>query len=212
MKKKYADVDMVINIAKAIAAGALAAVEAFAAAGNPILGAVFAAIVAATTAAEVASIVAQRNAIKNASVSSSGGGSSLQSGTRTISDGFAEGGYTGDGGKYEAAGVVHRGEWVAPKWMVRQNPITFANLEHYRRSGSHGRSGSAANGFAEGGFATSNATDMPSAQGSAIELSEASAQMIADKIAAYGITIVQLDSKLNDKHAQESKFKKITSK
>lgn len=212
MKKKYADVDMVINIAKAIAAGALAAVEAFAAAGNPILGAVFAAIVAATTAAEVASIVAQRNAIKNASVSSSGGGSSLQSGTRTISDGFAEGGYTGDGGKYEAAGVVHRGEWVAPKWMVKQNPVTFANLEHYRRSGSHGRSGSAANGFAEGGFATSNATDMPSAQGGAIELSEASAQMIADKIAAYGITIVQLDNKLNDKHAQESKFKKITSK
>ena len=37
---------MVINIAKAIAAGALAAVEAFAAAGNPILGAVFAAIIA----------------------------------------------------------------------------------------------------------------------------------------------------------------------
>ena len=213
MKKKYADVDMVINIAKAIAAGALAAVEAFAAAkGNPVLGAVFAGIIAATTAAEVASIVAQRNAIKNASVSSSGGGSSLQSGTRTISDGFAEGGYTGDGGKYEAAGVVHRGEWVAPKWMVKQNPVTFANLEHYRRSGSHGRSGSAANGFAEGGFATSNATDMPSAQGGAIELSEASAQMIADKIAAYGITIVQLDNKLNDKHAQESKFKKITSK
>lgn len=211
IQKKYADADMVINIAKAIAAGALAVMQAFAQLG-PVGGAIAAVLVGATTAAEVATIVAQRNAIKNASVSSSGGGSSLQSGTRTISDGFAEGGYTGDGGKYEAAGVVHRGEWVAPKWMVKQNPITFANLEHYRRSGSHGRSGSAANGFAEGGFATSNATDMPSAQGGAIELSEASAQMIADKIAAYGITIVQLDNKLNDKHAQESKFKKITSK
>ena len=213
LQKKYADVDMVINIAKAVAAGALAAVQAYAAAeGNPVLGSIFAGMIAATTAAEIATIIAQRNAIKNTSPGASGGGGSAPTtGSREIT-GYAEGGYTGAGGKYEPAGIVHRGEWVAPKWMVKQNPVTFANLDQYRRRGSHGRSGSAANGFAEGGFATSNATDMPSAQGGAIELSEASAQMIADKIAAYGITIVQLDNKLNDKHAQESKFKKITSK
>jgi hypothetical protein len=29
--------------------------------------------------------------------------------------GFAEGGYTGDGGKYEPAGVVHKGEYVVPQ-------------------------------------------------------------------------------------------------
>src|SRR5690606_16186742 len=29
--------------------------------------------------------------------------------------GFAEGGYTGDGGKYEPAGIVHRGEYVWDK-------------------------------------------------------------------------------------------------
>ena len=29
--------------------------------------------------------------------------------------GFYEGGYTGDGGKYEAAGVVHKGEFVVDK-------------------------------------------------------------------------------------------------
>lgn len=213
MKKKYADVDMAINIAKAIAAGALAAVEAFEAAdGNPVIGAVYAAIIAATTAAEIATIIAQRNAIKNSSVSSSGSGSGLQSGIRTINEGFAEGGYTGDGGKYDAAGIVHRGEWVAPKWMVKQNPVTFANLEHYRRSGSNGRSGNAMIGFAEGGYATKNAEMAAATIGSPIELSESSARMIADMIAAKGITIVQLDKALSDKHAQDNRFKKITAK
>jgi hypothetical protein len=33
--------------------------------------------------------------------------------------GFAEGGYTGPGGKYEPAGVVHRGEYVLPQEVVR---------------------------------------------------------------------------------------------
>lgn len=206
MKKKYADVDMVINIAKAIASGALAAVEAFAAAGNPILGAVFAAIVAATTAAEVASIIAQRNAIKNASVSSSGS-SAPSSGTRGMT-GYAEGGYTEDHTTVTTIG--ERGtEWVAPHWMVRQNPTTFANLERYRRAGSGGRSGSMARGFADGGY-TSPVSVSPT--GGPIELSEASAMMIADAIAAKGITIVQLDKALSDKHAQDNRFKKITAK
>ncbi len=33
---------------------------------------------------------------------------------------FAEGGYTGGGGKYEPAGVVHRGEWVMPQETVNR--------------------------------------------------------------------------------------------
>jgi hypothetical protein len=33
--------------------------------------------------------------------------------------GFAEGGYTGPGGKYEPAGVVHRGEYVLPQEVVK---------------------------------------------------------------------------------------------
>ena len=35
--------------------------------------------------------------------------------------GFAEGGYTGRGGKNEVAGVVHKGEYVLPQEMVDQN-------------------------------------------------------------------------------------------
>lgn len=208
IQKKYADADMVMNIAKTTANGAVAAIKAYAE-GGPYAGPILAAIIAATTAAEIATIIAQRNAIKNSSVSSSGSGSGLQSGIRTINEGYAEGGYTGAGGKYEPAGIVHRGEWVAPKWMVRQNPVTFANMERYRRSGSHGRSGSSVHGFADGGY-TSPVSVSPT--GGPIELSEASAMMIADAIAAKGITIVQLDKALSDKHAQDNRFKKITAK
>jgi hypothetical protein len=43
--------------------------------------------------------------------------------------GFAEGGYTGLGGKYEPAGIVHRGEFVVPADVVsRQGPAYFDNL------------------------------------------------------------------------------------
>jgi len=38
---------------------------------------------------------------------------------QVVSGGFAEGGYTGPGGKYEPAGVVHKGEYVLPQEVVR---------------------------------------------------------------------------------------------
>ena len=167
LQKKYADVEMAVNIAKTIANGAVAAIKAYADAG-PVAGAILAALIAATTAAEVATIIAQRNAIKNASVSSSGSTSSApKTGERKIT-GYAEGGYTGKGlgtmgvterparppkrgpstgsgtagsGDEEVVGVVHANEWVAPAWMVRQNPVMFANLEQYRQRG-----------YAEGGY------------------------------------------------------------
>ena len=66
---------------------------------------------------------------------------------------FAEGGFTGNGeGQrdetgFKQAGVVHEGEWVAPKWMV-ENP-TYGNiinsLENTRQKG-----------FADGGFTSPN--------------------------------------------------------
>lgn len=51
---------------------------------------------------------------------------------------FAAGGYTGDGGKYEPAGTVHRGEYVLPMEAVR-NPAFSPLLnvaEHARRTGT----------------------------------------------------------------------------
>lgn len=53
--------------------------------------------------------------------------------------GFAEGGYTGPGGKYEPAGIVHRGEYVFPQETVSE--LGLARIEAFRR-----------NGFAGGGF------------------------------------------------------------
>ena len=141
LKKKYADTEMAVNIAKTIANGAVAAIKAYADAG-PVAGAILAALIAATTAAEVATIIAQRNAIKNASVSSSGSTSSApKTGERKIT-GYAEGGYTPRAASDSTAvGVVHANEYVAPAWMVRRNPVMFANLEQYRQRG-----------YAEGGY------------------------------------------------------------
>lgn len=44
--------------------------------------------------------------------------------------GFAEGGYTGHGGKYEPAGIVHKGEYVLPQEAVRA--IGVKNLDALR--------------------------------------------------------------------------------
>lgn len=54
-----------------------------------------------------------------------------------------DGGYTGDGGKYEAKGVVHGGEWVVPKEVVQQ-PGMRAYLERLNKSGKPG--------YADGGY------------------------------------------------------------
>jgi len=58
---------------------------------------------------------------------------------------FAEGGYTGDGGKYEPAGIVHKGEYVAPQNVVNAPAAQphIAALEGMR-----------VRGYADGGFVT----------------------------------------------------------
>lgn len=150
IQKKYADTEMVINIAKTIAAGALAAIQAFAQLG-PIGGAVAAAMIAVTTAMEVATIVQQRNAIKNSSVNSSGSSSAPKTGNRTMT-GYSEGGETPWAPSDNTpVGIVHANEYVIPAWMKRREPVLIANLERYRKAGSRGRSGSMAKGFADGG-------------------------------------------------------------
>lgn len=49
---------------------------------------------------------------------------------------FAAGGYTGDGGKFEPAGVVHRGEYVMSKEATRR--IGVGNLEALHRAAQRG--------------------------------------------------------------------------
>ena len=150
IQKKYADIDMGIQIAKAVAAGALAMVMAWvAAAGNPVAAGVIMGLIAATTAAQVATIIAQRNAIKNSSASSAESESADSGGTSVA--GFSEGGYTGDGGRTEVAGVVHRGEYVVPQPELRDPYVRsiVASIEARRR---YRTSKNALPGFAEGGY------------------------------------------------------------
>lgn len=54
---------------------------------------------------------------------------------RSQPEGYATGGYTGDGGKYEPAGVVHRGEFVVRKEVTR-SPRVRAMLENLNQNGS----------------------------------------------------------------------------
>lgn len=62
---------------------------------------------------------------------------------------YDTGGYTGNGGKYQPAGLVHAGEFVARSEVVRQ-PGARDFLESFNRFGM--RALSALPGFAEGGF------------------------------------------------------------
>lgn len=73
--------------------------------------------------------------------------------------GFSEGGYTGDGGKYEAAGVVHRGEFVVNADVVRR-PGMLGFL-----SGLNGSTpGYSAGGYVGGGSTAPQAIRVPEAR------------------------------------------------
>jgi hypothetical protein len=64
--------------------------------------------------------------------------------------GFADGGYTGHGGKYDPAGIVHKGEGVLTQEEIRAlgGPEGFYALRH-----------SIKNGFADGGLALGSPAD-----------------------------------------------------
>lgn len=210
LQKKYADTEMAINIAKTIAAGALAAIQAFAQLG-PIAGAVAAALIAVTTAAEVAMIVQQRNAIKNTSVNNSGS-SSVKTGTRTINEGYAEGGYTEDHTTLTTVGERGR-EWVAPHWMLQKHPVHFANLERYRKAGSHGRNGSMSTGFADGGFTTGNTSGNLASNAVNISDIELAVENAINRSLANGyIRAFLVRQDLTDMDNQTKRFKSMTNR
>jgi len=57
---------------------------------------------------------------------------------------YAEGGYTGAGGKYDVAGIVHRGEYVVPKSQVNQvtgMPYFMSQPRSFAQGGYTGQSG-----------------------------------------------------------------------
>ena len=196
---KYADMNMAIQISQAIAAGALASVQAWtAAAGNPAIAGVFIGLIAATTAMQIASIVAQRNALKNQTLDSSS--SSVQ--TRTVVDGYSEGGYTPrSSDDLKPVGVVHANEWVAPASMLRSYPMLFSGLEKLRQ----GRTSAVpALPFASGGY-TAAAAPQDNSYNKALEDVAAALRAVNERmsqpIEAYTVlSQLQAKQELQEKH------------
>lgn len=88
---------------------------------------------------------------------SAAGGAAAGAGAMGLStsfQGYDEGGYTGDGGKYEPKGVVHGGEFVFTKEATQK--IGVENLSALMRN---------ARGYAGGGYVGNNPTSMPLTRG-----------------------------------------------
>jgi TP901 family phage tail tape measure protein len=98
--------------------------------------------------------------------------------------GFASGGYTGAGGKYEPAGIVHKGEYVVPKQHVNQATGTpkpgFMNALGGQMPASRGPS------YANGGMVTGGGSMM-------VSLSPDDRSLLRS-IGASGNVVVQVDS------------------
>lgn len=97
-----------------------------------------------------------KSAIKSALKGKSGNTSSGSTGQRVVkTSGFTVGGFSGDGPTYEVAGVVHRGEYIVPKWQM-YDPISFnmvRALEAIRQTRSHENILSVhRGGYADGGL------------------------------------------------------------
>lgn len=90
----------------------------------------------ADLASAMAQWAAQQLAMRAASsiMGMFGAGAGAASGAAAAIPGFASGGYTGPGGKYQPAGVVHAGEFVNRQEVVRQ-PGALAFLSEFNRVG-----------------------------------------------------------------------------
>lgn len=93
----------------------------------------------------------------NSNVASSYASAAAAAAPGVYGPGFAAGGYTGAGGKYEPAGIVHRGEYVFPAEVVSRHFGLIAGMDRHLR------------GYAGGGFvggATPANINMPVANSS----------------------------------------------
>lgn len=164
IQKKYADVNFAIKCSQIIADTAVSIMKAYADLG-PIAGTVAAVMLAATGVAQLASAKAERDRIKNMSLKNTTG-SKTATAERVVSGssggGYSEGGYTGPGGRYEVAGVVHKGEYVVPQPEMNNPKVIDAvsTIEAIRRQRTNTNPLPQNPGeYAEGGYVTSSAGD-----------------------------------------------------
>lgn len=205
VQQRYADVNMGILIAQALANGASAILATYAQLGFTPAGIAASALMAVVTATEVAMLVAQRNAIRSASVQSASRSSTPAPVAQRTVNGYSTGGYTDRAGSdMQEVGVVHANEWVAPASMVRAHPVLFRSLESMRRK-ERVRSG--VPGFADGGMAG----DMDSAD---IVVSKADLDRLVvaiDHLLDTPIRAYVVASELNAVQELNDRIKNITS-
>ena len=163
IQKKYADVNFAIKCSQIIADTAVSIMKAYADLG-PIAGTVAAVMLAATGVAQLASAKAERDRIKNMSLKNTTG-SKTATAERVVSGSSGSGyyeGYTGSGGRYEVAGVVHKGEYVVPQPEMNNPKVIDAvsTIEAIRRQRTNANPLPQNPGeYAEGGYVTSPAGD-----------------------------------------------------
>lgn len=143
--------------AAASSAATSAAITAASAAGAATMGAgvttgaATGATAMATAITTAGATAAQAMGAAIAAAGASGQGGSLMSGAASLfgGSGFASGGYTGPGGKFQPAGIVHAGEFVNRQEVVRQ-PGALAFLSDFNRVGMAALRGW--QGYAAGGL------------------------------------------------------------
>lgn len=157
IQKKYADVNFAIKVSQIIADTAVSIMKAFADLG-PIGGAISAVMLTATGFAQVEQAKAERDKIKNMQPGNTAGATKQPATAERVLSGYSDGGYTGDGDRYEVAGLVHRGEYVVPK-PIMDNPRVIdavGTIEAIRRNKISGAGllpvGNPVAGYADGGY------------------------------------------------------------
>lgn len=166
IQKKYADLQFAMKCSQIIADTAVAIMETHASLGGWTPAAIAAAaIMGITGAAQLAVAEVEREKVKNMSLSNTTG-SSTATAERIVSGssggGYYEGGYTGPGGRYEVAGVVHKGEYVVPQPEMNNPKVIDAvsTIEAIRRQRTNANPLPQNPGeYAEGGYVTSSAGD-----------------------------------------------------
>ena len=177
MRKKQADADAAIQSAQLWVSTAMGIASVWATSmqlgpiAGPIVAGILSGLLLGLAGVQQANIIAKRDEIKNQTLEGTGSSSSsginegsaesvtsikpeYQAGGR----GYSDGGYTGDGGVHEPAGVVHKGEYVVSQAELK-NPAVVSmvrSIEGVRQSRKHGRSG--AHGFADGGYTDGGGT------------------------------------------------------
>lgn len=171
MRKKQADADaaiqsaqMWVNTAMGIASVWATSMQLGPIAG-PIAAGILSALLLGLAGVQQANILAKRDEIKNQTLEGSGGSvsSGINEGSaesittikpeyQASGRGYSDGGYTGDGGVHEPAGVVHKGEYVVSQAELRNPSVVpmVRAIEGVRQSRKHGRAG--VHGFADGGY------------------------------------------------------------